>query len=143
MKAGHLCGYVRFPKRLLKEEGYDGIVRYVPVHGGVTFAREAEDGSMVYGFDCTHSGDCVPMEFEKYPQYRDPGGHVWTAEEVREEIKRMADALISAPQVERRYLRCKTNKGRAKVLDAWLEPLGGANTDDNFGLMIQLLGGEL
>lgn len=38
--SGHLCGYVRFPKRLLRERDYDGIVTYVPVHGGVTYSRE-------------------------------------------------------------------------------------------------------
>ena len=140
---GHLCGYVRFPKRRLRETGYDGIVTYVPVHGGITFASEGEDGSMVYGFDCAHLGDAPPPEFD-YHGYRSPTDHVWQPDEVRREIKRMVDALIAAPKYEARYLRCMTNKGKAKAIDDWLESIGEkVNAGDNFGLSINILGGEL
>lgn len=53
----HHCGYVAFPKRPVSEKGYGGLLTYVPVHGGITYAQEFTDGSMVYGFDCAHAGD--------------------------------------------------------------------------------------
>ena len=53
----HYCGYVRFPKKPVREMGYNGILTYVPVHGGITFADSGKDGSMVYGFDCGHCDD--------------------------------------------------------------------------------------
>ena len=51
---GSLNGYVVFKKRPTIETGYDGILTYVPVHGGITFACEQKDGTMVYGFDTLH-----------------------------------------------------------------------------------------
>lgn len=147
MKQGHLCGYARFPKRPVREEGYDGILRFVPVHGGLTYAQGHDDGSMVYGFDCTHSGDAVPIEFERYPQYRDPNGRVWTEAEVARETTAMVVAILIAAKYERRYLRCTKPKGRARVIDEYHELLSERgivfDLNDNFGAMISVLGGEL
>jgi hypothetical protein len=55
-RLNHYCGYCRFIERPVREVGYKGILTYVPVHGGITYANEDEDG-MVYGFDCAHAGD--------------------------------------------------------------------------------------
>ena len=53
-RGSHYCGYVRFPERPVKEEGYDAILLYVPVHGGITYAEQSTDRSIVYRFDCAH-----------------------------------------------------------------------------------------
>ena len=135
---GHYCGYVRFPKKPVREEGYHGILTYVPVHGGITYAEQGKDGSMVYGFDCAHSGDwcsCHQM------------GHKWTLQEVREEIKKMAVSIQLIAKYERRYLRNITPKGKAKVIDEYHEELKKQNIafdlQDNFGAMLNLLAGQI
>jgi hypothetical protein len=46
-------GYVVFPERPVKQSGYGGLLVYVPVHGGITYAEEDEVGC-VYGFDTGH-----------------------------------------------------------------------------------------
>jgi len=94
-RGSHLCGYVRFPERPVKERTYHGILTYVPVHGGITYADQ-KDGGMVYGFDCGHAGD------EERPETKDPE---WVG--VRERLNKSFDL------------------------------------HDNFGAMINLLGGSL
>ena len=132
---GHYCGYVRFPKRPVKEKGYGGILTYVPVHGGITYAEESEDGSMVYGFDCAHYNDWSPIN---------PNGKKWTLEEVKREVEKMARAIKLAAKYERRYLRCTTNRGRAKVIDEFHKELGVKfDITDNFMAMLNLLAGRL
>jgi len=131
----HFCGYVIFPKRFLREKGYHGIVTYVPVHGGITLAKERDDGSMVYGFDCAHCDD------EGNPNLRDE-------EWLKRECERMATGLKLAAKYERRYLRCTTNEGKANALDDFHKEVAdecGAefNVQDNFGVMINLLAGQL
>lgn len=62
----HYCGYVRFPKRPVIETSYYGILAYVQVHGGITFAEEDKDNkSMAYGFDCAHPGDDAPSSLTR------------------------------------------------------------------------------
>jgi len=131
----YYCGYCIFPKRFLIERKYDGIVTYVPVHGGITFAEEREDGSMVYGFDCAHAGD------EKKPELKD-------IEWLKRECERMAKALKIAKKYEKRYLLAKDNKERAKVIEEFLKEVKektGAEfkLTENFGAMINFLCGEL
>lgn len=142
---GHLCGYARFPKRPVREQGYDGILRYVPVHGGLTYASESDDGSMVYGFDCAHAGDSPPLEFDKYPQYREHNGHVWTEREVEIETERMVLGIFAAVAVEEAFLLAADGEARAEVLDTWHDELRKVGIDfelgDNFGAMIGALGG--
>lgn len=70
----HRCGYVAVP------EGYKawGAKLYDPrfdVHGGVTFSEESDTKSPYpvetdahvwwIGFDCGHSGDLAPLDWEK------------------------------------------------------------------------------
>jgi len=80
---GALNGYVHFKARPTTEKGYQGILTYVPVHGGITLAEP--DGKivfpwatnsllwpfytflkpcqgMIYGFDTGH------CDSEKYPR---------------------------------------------------------------------------
>lgn len=131
---GHYCGYCRFPKRPLIEQGYNGIAAYVPVHGGITYAEEAKDGSMVYGFDCAHSGD------EERPELRDLA---WLSKE----CERMAEGVKLAAEYEKRYLTSVTNEETAKVLDEYHTKLRdkGITFDlrDNFGAMLRVLCGNL
>lgn len=140
---GHYCGYVRFKKRPVREKGYDGILIYVPVHGGITYAEESHpidtvnprNSDWVYGFDCSHSSDW--SEFH-------PEGHNWTLEEVIQETEKMAKAISLCGKYETRYLRNISNKGKAKVIDEYHRELGMEfNLQDNFGAMINILSGKL
>ncbi|RDI73337.1 hypothetical protein Gocc_2937 [Gaiella occulta] len=132
-RMGHLCGYARFPRRPVAEDGYDGILTFVPVHGGITYAREDTDGSMVYGFDCSHYGDWTDS---------DRSGRVWEEDEVAEETRRMARGIKAAVAFEQPYLWAATPEERASVLDDYHESLGEpVDISDNFGAAIKLIGG--
>jgi hypothetical protein len=130
---GHWCGYVRFPARPVAEEGYRGILTYVPVHGGITWAEE-DDGGMVYGFDCAHSGD------DNDPNVKDV---VW----VKAECQRMAQAISIAAGYEDEYLAAKDDEARAYTLDSYHARLAEEGMSfelmDNFGAMINVLAGKL
>lgn len=136
---GHYCGYVRFTKRPVRELGYNGILTYVPVHGGITYANEDKDKTMVYGFDCSHYSDWGIY-------YQD--GKKWSIEEVIEETERMAIAINLIKKYEKRYLRNITNKGKAKVVDEYHKELSdnykiNFDLQDNFGSMLNLLVGSI
>lgn len=142
--SGHLCGYARFPRRFVREDGYDGILSFVPVHGGITYARESDDGTMVYGFDCAHSGDAPPIEFASKIglRHRNPGAHVWTEDEVHAETERMVRGIAACEPYEERYLLARDGEERAAVIDEYHAALGGGfDVTDNFGAMIGVLGG--
>lgn len=131
----HYCGYVRFPSRFTKEQRYNGILTYVPVHGGITYADEDDDGSMVYGFDCGHADD------DKNPQMRDK-------EWLRGECQRMAQAISIAAAYEDDYLLAPSNEIKADVIDQYHQRLAeeGIEFDlhDNFGALINVMfGGNL
>jgi len=136
------CGYVRFPKRPVKEPGYHGIMAYVQVHGGLTYAEEdLGDGSMVYGFDCNHAGDqgfLLPGEKR----------NVWTDDLVAAECEKMIVGIVVAAEFEDPYLKAPTEEARAKVLDMYhdeLRHLLGQEFEitDNFGAMINVITGHL
>lgn len=128
-RLGHYCGYCRFSKRPVRETGYGGIVTYVPVHGGVTYAEQDEDGSMVYGFDCAHIDSPATPSME------------W----LTEQCEGMAKALKSAKLFEKRYLRCVSQKGKAQAIDDFLADIGAStkNINGNLGALINLLSGDL
>lgn len=122
-----LNGYIVFPKRPVKEKGYDGILTYVPVHGGITYAHEDELG-MVYGFDTLHHNS------EKYPRT----DKAW----IKKQIAAMLVGITKAASVEKNYLRCKTNEGKLKYAQmVW--DTNSADKDLNFGTMINLIFGEM
>lgn len=131
---GHYCGYVRLPKRSLVEREYDGILTYAPIHGGITYACEGDDGSMCYGFDCAHSGD------DKDPLKNNIH---WVAAECH----RLLISVNRASKYEERFLLAKDNESRAYVIDEYhrdLQTLGIMfNLYDNFGAMISVLCGNL
>jgi hypothetical protein len=111
---GHWCGYVRFTERFLLEDGYDGIVSEVPVHGGITYA-EQDDRGMVYGFDCAHYGD------DEDPRVRDLA---W----LRAECEWMGRAILVAKDFEIDYLKANGYEERSKVAEAFEERLEEKNT---------------
>lgn len=122
---GGFNGYIAFPKRPVRELGYEGILAYVPVHGGITYAEQKEDGSMEYGFDTAHSHS------DQFPRT----DVSW----IKEQLRELAEGIMRAAEVEDKYLSCKTNKGRAKHCDY----VQGDGTELGFGAMINLLSGKL
>lgn len=132
---GHYCGYVRFAGCPLKHyDGYDGILAYVPVHGGLTFAERHKDGSTVYGFDCNHYNDN-----DQYP-----------VEWVKAECERMGDYIHIATKYEARYLDIpeEETEKRAKLLDKMRAEMekkhpAAKERELGFGAMINLLGRKL
>lgn len=124
-----LNGYVVFPVRPVRERGYGGILNYVPVHGGITYAEE-DDRGMVYGFDTLH------CDSDKKPR-TDPR---W----IKAQCQIMLAGVLKAAEVEAKYLRCISNRGKAKHAQAVQDvvPEGGRE-DLGFGAMINLLSGEL
>lgn len=121
-----LNGYVVFKKRPVREQGYDGILAYVPVHGGITYASE-DGGEMVYGFDTAHS------DSDKFPR----NNKEW----IRGQCEIMLKGILRATEVEHKYLACLTNKGKAKHAQYVRDV--APNTDLGFGAMINLLSGQL
>lgn len=97
---GALNGYIHFKRRPLIEEGYCGIATYVPVHGGITYARE-DDTGIVYGFDTLH------CDSEKEPRT--------DKEWIKKQIKLMLLGILEAKKVEKKYLTSKSNKVKAKL----------------------------
>ena len=121
-----LNGYVVFPKRPVREKGYQGILTYVPVHGGITYS-EGDELGMVYGFDTLH------CDSDKFPR-KSPK---W----IKKQIRIMIEGILKAKEVERKYLQALTQKTKAKYAQIVkdIEP----NAELGFGAMINLLGGEL
>lgn len=132
---GHYCGYCVFPKRPVIEQGYYGLLTYVPIHGGITYARETKEGKMVYGFDCGHAGDETDQRCTD---------ELW----LTHEIETMALAILIAAKYEEAYLLAEDNEAKGTVIEAFLDKtVDVLERDlvptDNFGVMINLLCGRL
>lgn len=135
VRGSHYCGYVRFPVRPVQEPSYNGIMTYVPVHGGITYARSSEDGSIVYGFDCAHADD------DKNPELKD-------IEWLMAECETMAQGIKIATEFEQEYLANDgDDKARADVLDRYHQRMSERGVKfeitDNFGAMINAMFGGL
>ena len=132
---GHYCGYCRLP-RLVAEPGSRGFLSYVPVHGGITYARASEHtDQMIYGFDCMHVGD------ETSTWWHD-------TRVVLEEAQKMSTAIKIAAAFEPFYLLTKSNRIRSYVIGLYhraLHRFWGIefSIQDNFGTMMNLICGEL
>lgn len=132
---GHFCGYAKFAKRPVRERGYNGILTWAPVHGGITYAEERKDGSMVYGFDCTHAGD------ESNPKCEDKA---W----LMAECERMALSIKAVVKYEKDYLLCRSEKQKAKIIDKYhkelrMRKIADFVLTDNFGAMLNCLSGRV
>lgn len=123
---GALNGYIVFSKKPVKEKGYRGILNYVPVHGGITLCHH-EDGKIVYGFDTLH------YDSKEYPRTN--------PEWIKEQILIMLKGIQKAAEVETKYLKCVSNKGKSKYAQMVqdIQPEQGKN----FGVIINLLTGKL
>lgn len=161
------CGYARFASRPVKEPGYKGILVYVPVHGGITYAQEAPNGSFVYGFDCGHASDSLDMEMSpeairldhehrmkkfmrtRNPRYLMPEPKRRRLSWLVHEVEGMAAGIRCAARVEDAYnAAAESQDERAKILDqfhAYLAAEGFADFDlsDNFLALINVLAGSL
>ncbi len=121
-----LNGYVMFPKKPVRESGHNGILSYIPVHGGITYAEHDNTGS-VYGFDTSH---CDSKEFPRYEKS-------W----IKSQCEIMLKGILRAAEVESKYLRCISNKGKAKYCD-YVRSIA-PDTELGMGAMLNLLSGKL
>ncbi len=117
----HYCGYCRLPKRYNVEAGYGGILTWVPVHGGITYSKEHEDGSMVYGFDCGHSGDSTDS-------------NVTNIDWLKYQCRLMAYSILRSTLFEERYLLANTEEEKATILDEFRKTLISICDTDQRGL---------
>lgn len=152
----HYCGYAVFPSRPSREEGYNGLLTYVPVHGGITYATQREDGTMAYGFDCGHAGDDTNPDLRSLP---------WLLAECGRMALSITEATIDRRSwwlriwqrlrygraewsIEDRYLATEDSEERAGIIDEYHKVLRekhgiGFELQDNFGAMIGCLAGRL
>ena len=123
-------GYCQFPERPTIETGYDGILTYVPVHGGITYAEE-KDGAMVYGFDTAH------FNSEEFP--------CMDLDWIKGQVAVMVAGIRKAAEVEEAYLLARTNEAKAEHAQQVLDIAGADGPEGGmpFGATINLLGGEL
>lgn len=139
-QVGNLNGYARFPKRPVRERGYNGIITYVPAPGGITYAQLYVDGSFVYGYDTAHHA-------QTSVKFKDASWH-------QIQIEFMVDAIMIARRLESSYRRARSRAARSIVLSEFERRLtlrakqvgrSGKAIDilDNFGIMLRLLSGEL
>jgi hypothetical protein len=122
-----LNGYILFPKRPTVETGYNGILTYVPVHGGITFCEEYIEG-ILYGFDTLH------CDSENYP--------INDTRWIKNQIVIMTKGILKAAEVEKEYLVSQENDVRAKYAQL-VQDIGEPEQRRNFGVSINLLSGKL
>lgn len=105
------CGYARFAEDPFGhgwERGEsDGLIGYVPVHGGVSYKRH-DDAGFVVGFDCNHYMD-------------EHNGLLWSIEWLTKETERMADGVILARDggFSKRWCDATTDDERSSVAEAY------------------------
>lgn len=127
---GGCNGYITFPSRPAKEEGYRGILTYVPVHGGITFASKDKDGGgFTYGFDTAH-------HYSKDVPADDP-------EWIRGQIDIMRRGILLAAEVEDEYLLAEGNDEKRAEICQRVVDVCPDQMLDNFGISINLLFGRL
>lgn len=135
LSSTYYTGYCRFAARPLIEEGYEGIATYVPVHGGITYAKEDEYG-MVYGFDCLHAEDAYNDDLKDID---------W----LMQECENMARGIQIAAFYEQHYLDTEDdNQLRAEVIDQMHYETRNVGLDttivyDNPDVLLNILSGEL
>lgn len=127
---GGFNGYITYPKRPLKETGYNGIASYIPVHGGLTYANTNEDGTFTYGFDTSH---CYSNEF--------PNTDIdW----IKSQIKVIYDGISICKKLENKYLLAEgDNDKRAKIVQKIYDAGKQNNKGYPFNVSIKLLSGNL
>ena len=129
-KDGAMNGYVVFPKKPLRQDGYDGLAAYVPVHGGITYAKEVAGEGFVYGFDTLHyQSELSPVDDKEW---------------IKGQCKIMVNAILVASKVEAKYMKCLTDSGKYKycqmVRNAAEKP---ENAPINMSETLRLMSGKL
>lgn len=127
-----LNGYILFEskhshtKKPVLENGYNGILSYVPVHGGITFCSHSKEGSF-YGFDTIH------FNSENFPRL----DIKW----IKSQIEIMLKGILIAKKVEKKYLQSCSNKQKIK----YCEMVFNVNPTEEFnmGITLNLLSGRL
>jgi hypothetical protein len=92
-----LCGYVFLPKgHSMYGINYNDVFSQTDVHGGLTYSQEVttDDGRQmwVFGFDCSHLGDFVPLSTSFQVRAYDSGTYR-DIEYVRDETTMLAGQL--------------------------------------------------
>jgi len=144
---GALNGYIHFKTRPTTERGYQGILTYVPVHGGITLAKPDGKKGMIYGFDTGH------CDSEKYPR----DSKKW----IKKQIDLMLIGILRARMVEIPYLLTGYLSNFVERFDSlrifhkWIRCIKAHfvqfvwNSDKthenefNFGMMINMLCGKI
>ena len=130
---GGYNGYVIFQERPTIESGYDGILVYVPVHGGITYAEELSDGRMVYGFDTNH------YDSKDYP--------IQDMDWIKNQCILMRDAVLAAAKVELEYILAESlpveqsNEVREKLVQPIVDMVSSGSV--NFLTALRFLSGRL
>jgi len=127
---GRFNGYVRFPELPFVAPGLQGIMTYVPVHGGITYFQDWWDGSVTYGFD---TGHLVSVE---NPEIINDIGWMMS------ETESLGRGIQIAARFEPYYLNATTNERKAVILDRMGKFLPMVVTS-NLGVMMNLLFGDL
>lgn len=127
-------GYCRFKRKPVYERGYNGLLSYVPVHGGITYANH-ELGVSTYGFDTAHAND------ESNPLVRN-------LEWLEYQCVVMTESIRIAARFEPDYLKFKSSHAKVYVIDRFHKAINkavGAKFDltNNFGAMINAITGRL
>ena len=114
VRIGHRCGYVGLqnPPKSITDDPYS---LDLDVHGGITYSRYSKNypintstTKFWLGFDCAHYSDGKDMTLVKELNYKvvyekilkteqmfgDSYEHVWTTEEVIQELKNLVDKLV-------------------------------------------------
>lgn len=122
-------GYVVFSKRPVRERDYEGILTYVPVHGGITYAEANGRTGMVYGFDTAHA------DSNEYPTK----DKKW----IKKQLGIMIKGILKAAEVELNYLTGFSEKEKAKYAQMVQDVNPNAKERYNFGVGINLLSGQI
>lgn len=121
------CGYIVFKERPVTELDYNGVLTYVPVHGGITYCEHDDEIGSVYGFDTAH---CDSHEFPRED-------NTW----MKKEITLMLHGILRAAEVESKYLSAASNRTKAIQCDYIQGP--GFHGHPSMGVMLSILSGEL
>lgn len=145
------CGYVRLNRKLFRERDVNGLLTYIPVHGGISYRGVDSEGCTVFGFDCNHSDDT------------DDGLSKWTREAAMRETDKLALGLIVATRFEDAYLRRGSStpksrkwarrrdhqrrRARAEIVVRYHQSLSARgirfHLTDQFGAMINVIFGQI
>ena len=132
---GYFTGYARFKDKLFKgyykkkKPNYLGFLTYIPVHGGITYAKKDEYG-YVYGFDCVHSGD------EDNPNLKD-------INYIAKQCELLGDMLFYCKEHKDKYDKANTNQEKSIIIQDFIEKFPQAEQKLNFGALINLIGGKI